>query len=246
MDTELSEDIARNRDQFMTWIARTVAAALMDTGEVDQSINRRHPDYGRFSVRCGRAFGNERAVIEALGAAEADKSLLPLRNDTITKEILRVLEDNSYSMRFTAGDMSAAILARMGEEDTDDKSKQIYGSRRVGKAMSRYMRQFSVIFKMMEPRILDGKTLYEITGLTASGKLAMVREVDKVDLDGTFQNSTHIQTGADGFSKNGTSNPLDPLHARAHSGVSPSDGEERSNVNNQGEEPDDSWEFDLE
>ena len=245
MDTELSEDIARNRNQFMTWIARTVAAALMDTGEVDQSINRRHPDYGRFSVRCGRAFGNERAVIEALGAAEADKSLLPLRNDTITKEILRVLEDNSYSMRFTAGDMSAAILARMGEEDTDDKSKQIYGSRRVGKAMSRYMRQFSVIFKMMEPRILDGKTLYEVTGLTASGELAMVREVDKVDLNGTFQNSTHMQTGADGFSKNGTSNPLDPLHARAHSGVSPSDGEERSNVNNQGEEPDDPWEFDL-
>ena len=138
-------------------------------------------------------------------------------------------------MRFTAGDMSAAILARMGEEDTDDKSKQIYGSRRVGKAMSRYMRQFSVIFKMMEPRILDGKTLYEVTGLTASGELAMVREVDKVDLNGTFQNSTHIQTGADGFSKNGTSNPLDPLHARAHSGVSPSDEEEGIN-NNESEE----------
>ena len=240
MDTELSEDIAKNRNQFMTWIARTVAAALMDTGEVDQSINRRHPDYGRFSVRCGRAFGNERAVIEALGAAEADKSLLPLRNDTITKEILRVLEDNSYSMRFTAGDMSAAILARMGEEDTDDKSKQIYGSRRVGKAMSRYMRQFSVIFKMMEPRILDGKTLYEVTGLTASGKLAMVREVDKVGLDGTFQNSTHIQTGADGFSENGTSNPLDPLHARARSGVSPSEDEEEvNNNNNESEDLDD-------
>ncbi|MBR2734266.1 MAG: hypothetical protein IKD80_08525, partial [Selenomonadaceae bacterium] len=245
MDTELSEDIARNRSLFMTWIARTVAAALMDTSEVDQSINRRHPDYGRFSVRCGRAFGQEQAVIEALGAAEADKSLLPLRNDTITKEILKVLEDRDYSMRFTAGDMSTAILARMGEEDSDDKTKQIYGSRRVGKAMSRYMRQFGVIFKMMEPRILDGKTLYEITGLTASGKLAMVREVGKVDLEGTFQNSTHIQTGADGFSENGTQNPLNPLHARARSGVSPSDIEERNNVNNQGEESNDDWEFDL-
>lgn len=229
MDTELSEDIAKNRDQFLTWIARTVAAALMDTGEVDQSINRRHPDYGRFSVRCGRAFGNERAVIEALGAAEADKSLLPLRNDTITKEILRVFEDNGFSMRFTAGDMSEAILARMGEDDIDDKSKQIYGSRRVGKALSRYMRQFSVIFKMMEPRILDGKTLYEITGLTASGKLAMVREVDKVDLEGTFQKSTRIQTGVGGFSENGDSNPLIPLHARARPDVSPSEEEEENN-----------------
>ena len=239
MDTELSEDITRNRDQFMTWIARTVAAALMDTGEVDQSINRRHPDYGRFSVRCGRAFGNEQAVVEALGAAEADKSLLPLRNDTITKEILRVLEDRGYSMRFTSGDMSEAILARMGEDDTDEKSKMIYGARRVGKAMARYMRQFSVIFKMMEPRILDGKTTYEVTGLTASGKLAMVHEVGQVGLDGTFQNSTHIQTGAGGFIQNGQINPLDPLHARAHSCASPSQVEEENNMNNESEETDD-------
>ena len=132
-------------------------------------------------------------------------------------------------MRFTAGDMSEAILARMGEDDIDDKSKQIYGSRRVGKALSRYMRQFSVIFKMMEPRILDGKTLYEITGLTASGKLAMVREVDKVDLEGTFQKSTRIQTGAGGFSENGDSNPLNPLHARARPDVSLSEEEEENN-----------------
>lgn len=231
MDTELSEDIARNRNQFLTWITRTVAAALMDQGEVDQSINRRHPDYGRFSVRCGRAFGDETGVIEALGAAEADKSLLPLRNDTITKEILRVLADQEppYSMRFTAGDMSEAILSRMGDDDTDDKSKQIYGSRRVGKAMSKYLRQFGVIFKMMEPRILDGKTLYEFTGLTASGKLAMVSEVDQVDLNGTFQNSTHISEGADGFSQNGIKNPLDPLHARARPCASPSEVEEEDN-----------------
>jgi len=243
MDTELSEDIARNRNQFMTWIARTVAAALMDTGEVDQSINRRHPDYGRFSVRCGRAFGNEQAVIEALGAAEADKSLLPLRNDMITKEILHVLEDNGYSMRFSSGEMSDAILARMGEDDTDEKSRVIYGARRVGKAMSRYMRQFGVIFKMMEPRVLDGKTIYEVTGLTASGKLAMVREVDKVGLKGTFQNSTHIQTGADRFIENSRLNPLDPLHARAHSGASPSQIEEEDNNNNESEGMDDSLIF---
>lgn len=230
MDTELSEDIARNRSQFMTWFARTVAAALADKGEVDQSINRRHPDYGRFSVRCGRAFGQERAVIEALGAAEADKSLLPLMNDTITKEILRVLGDHDppYSMRFTAGDMSEAILARMGDDDSDGKTKQIYGSRRVGRAMSKYLRQFGVIFKMMDPRILDGKTLYEFTGLTASGMLAMHGQVGKVDFNSTFQKSAHVNTGADGFSENGGDNPLDPLHARAQSRVSPSNQEEEN------------------
>lgn len=241
MDTELSEDIARNRNLYMTWIARTIAVALTDRGDVDQSINRRHPDYGRFSVRCGRAFGDENAVVEALGAAEADKSLLPLMNDVITKEILRVLADHEppYSMRFTAGDMSAAILARMGDEETDDKSKMIYGSRRIGRAMSRYLRQFSVIFKMMEPRILDGKTVYEFTGLTASGKLAMVSEVGKVGFDGTFQQSTRIQTGAGGFSENGVDNPLMPLHARARSCASSFDLKDKeSNINTETESED--------
>lgn len=245
MDTELSEDIVRNRNQYMTWIARTIAAALMDAGEVDQSINRRHPDYGRFSVKCGRAFGDEQAVVAALGAAEADKSLLPLRNDTITKEILLVLEGHDYSMRFTAGDMSDAIIARIGEDDADDKTRQIYGSRRIGKAMSRYMRQFAVIFKMTEPRILDGKTLYEVNGLTAAGKLAMVSEVDKVDLNGTFAKSTRIQTGADGFSENGVLNPLNPLHARARSGVSPFDDDEKDNEDNEGGESLEDWELNL-
>ena len=48
------------------------------------------------------------------------------------------------------------------------------------------------------------------------------------------------QTGADGFSKNGTSNPLDPLHARARSGVSPSEDEEEvNNNNNESEDLDD-------
>ena len=239
MDTELSEDITRNRDQFLTWIARTVAAALMDTGEVDQSINRRHPDYGRFSVRCGRVFGDERGVVEALGAAEADKSLLPLRNDMITREILLVLEDNSCSMRFTAGEMSEAILARMGEDEADDKSKQIYGSRRVGKALAKYKRQFAAIFKMAEPRILDGKTVYDFMGLTAAGELAMAKPVGQVGFEGTFSESTHMQTGAGGFSKNGHSNALNPLHARARPCASSFEEEKKIDNNNGGDFDDD-------
>ena len=248
MDTELSEDIKRNRDEFMTWIARTVAAALADTGEVDKSINRRHPDYGRFSVRCGRAFGNEDAVIEALGAAEADKALLPLRNDTITKEVLAVLENQSppYSMRFTAGEMSSAILARMSADETDEKSKQIYGARRVGKAMAKFLRQFSAIFRVSEPRILDGKTLYEFAGLTAAGKLAIGGEVGKVDLQGTFQKDTHIQAGAGAFSENGGLNPLIPLHAHARPGTSSFFEEEEENKKRVETEDDgDDWGIDL-
>lgn len=217
MDTQLSDDIRANRDSYLTWIARTVAIALADKKAVDQSINRRHPDYGCFSVKCGRAFGCEKEVIEALGAAEVDKSLLPLQMDLVTKEILAVLRDNRWSMRFTGGEMSDAIIKRMGD-DADDKTRQMYGSRRVGKAMSKYIRQFSAVFKLMEPRIMDGKTVYEFVGLTPAGEIAMSDSVGSVGLTPTFPESTHIKSGAGGFSENDTSNPLNPLRARAPGG----------------------------
>lgn len=240
MDTELSEDIRVNRDAFLTWIARTVALALADTTDVDQSINRRHPDYGRFSVKCGRAFGREAEVIEALGAAEVDKSLLPLRNDMVTKEILGVLDDNSWSMRFTGGEMSDAIIKRMGD-DADDKTRQMYGSRRVGKAMSKYLRQFSAVFKVMEPRTVEGRTVYEFTGLTPAGALAMGSAVGSVGLKGDFSKSTRIEMGAGGFSVNGSTNPPNPPHARAPGYASPSSAEEEDNGNIEG--GDDDFEF---
>ena len=219
MDTELSEDIRVNRDSFLTWIAKTVALALADPKDVDQSINRRHPDYGRFSVKCGRAFGRETEVIEALGAAEVDKSILPLRNDTVTKEILSVLEANGWSMRFTSGEMSEAIINRMGD-DADDKTRQMYGSRRVGKAMSKYIRQFSAVFKVMEPRTVEGRTVYEFTGLTPAGALALGDSVGSVGLKGNFPKSTRILEGAGGFSQNAPINAPNPPYARAPADMS--------------------------
>lgn len=232
MDTELSQDIRDNRDSFLTWIARTVALALADTGEVDQSINRRHPDYGRFSVRCGRAFGGEQSVVEALGAAEADKSLLPLKNDMITKEILRVLERRNWSMRFTGGEMADAIVNSMGD-DADEKTRTMYGSRRVGKALSKYLRQFGAIFNMNPPRLVEGRTVYEVTGLTAAGRLIMLKNDDSkaepvgsVGLKPTFPINSHTHNGRGGFSENGDINPPNPPHARARPLSTPSQEEE--------------------
>ena len=215
MDTELSRDIAENRDRFMTWIVRTVAAAMIDTAPVDKSINRRHPDFGIFSVRCGRAFGDESAVVEALGAAEAEKCLLPLRNDAIAREILKVLERENGSLRFTSGQMSERILSGMDDEP-DEKTKAFYSSRKVGKTISKYMRQFETIFRMLPSRILDGRTTYEATGFTAIGAL----QVGKVDLN-TINAETRIGAeGAGDFLQNAPSNPLNPLGAFTSPGPS--------------------------
>lgn len=203
-DVELSREIARNRDRYLSWIARTVAKVLDDSVPVDASINRRHPDYGAFSVKIGRAIGAETAVVEALGAAEADKALLPLRNDAITREILAVLQEGGWRWSGTSGELSQRIIARQGD-DGDDKTAQIFSSRRVGKALNRYMRQFAIIFKMAEPRISAGKSVYEFNGLTPLGASV----VDLVGLDGQ---SAKTVGGADahGFMENATPNPPNP------------------------------------
>lgn len=225
MDTELSRDIAGRRDQFMTWIARTVAAALADGAPVDEAVNRRHPDYGVFSVRCGRAFGDEAGVVEALGAAEAEKALLPLRNDPVAREILAALERAGGVLRFTSGQMSERILAGVDDGEPDEKAKAAFSARRVGKALSRYARQFETVFRMAAPRTLDGRTTYEATGWTVLGAL----QVDKVDSNTPNAQTRMSARGAGEFAESTPSNPLNPLPgdapgagARARAGALPS------------------------
>lgn len=201
----VKSDISTNRGKYMTWIARTLAKVLADTGEVPASVNRRHPDYGAFSIRCGRALGCERAVEMALGAAEAAKAVLPLRNDAIMSEILRVLELQTppWSMRFTSGDMSRAILARFGD-DVDERSRQMFGCKRIGRAMKRYERQLAGVFRCMPSRILDGRTVYEIAGLTASGEVAMGIDGSGISgFHGAVSENSHEGGGEEDIPENG-------------------------------------------
>ncbi len=216
VDKELSVEIAKNRDNYMTWMARTVAKALMDSEPVDASVNRRHPDYGEFSVRIGRAMGCVADVIEAMGSAEADKALLPLQNDVITRELLAVLKGHGWKWSGTSGEMSGLIVANLGE-DGDAKTSQIYSSRRVGKALSKYERQLSVLFRMDKPRIVTGKTMYSFDGLTTLGASV----VGLVDLEGRFAKSA-AGAGACGFTGIGTLNPPNPPVRAGACDVSPS------------------------
>jgi len=213
-DTELSVEIATHRNEYLTWIARTVAAALVDDKPVDAAINRRHPDYGIFSVKCGRAFGDEQGVVHALGHAEAEKALLPLINDTIAKEILGVLMRENCSMRFTAAEMSQRILADMDGEP-DEKTKQMYGARRVAKCIARYLRQFETLFAWQEPRIVTGNRVYETLGLSMIGGV----KVDMVDFMGRFRENP-IEAGAHGgLTETSISNPPNPPDAATRAGA---------------------------
>lgn len=210
LDNELTVDIDEHRNEFLTWTARTLAAALADDKQVDQSVNKRHPDYGVFSVKCSRALGCEQGAIRAMSAAEIDKAVLPLMNETVAKEIYTVLlhQEPVGSMKFTAGEMSDAIIKRIGDENADDRTRTIYGSRRIGKALSTFRKEFGVIFRMRQPRMLEGKTLYEFEGLTPQGHaIVTAGSGGSVGFEGQNGESTYIREGADTL---GVSNPPNP------------------------------------
>lgn len=173
-DKELSEDIALKRSRYMTWMVWTVAAVLAERGEVQDIPNRRHPDWGEFSVRLGRALGCERAVVEAMGAAEAEKSLLPLQNDPVAWQVMESLKEEHYRWEGGAGEMAASIIERV--DDGDEKTKAMYSARRVGKVLTKFQRQFAVFVRMAEPRILRGKSHYEFGGLTAIGESVLAKD----------------------------------------------------------------------
>lgn len=228
-DVELSREIAENRNQYMTWLVRTVAKALADQGAVDSSINRRHPDYGIFSVRAGRVLGMESEVVAALGSAEGSKSLLPILNDGIAREIWAVLAGHKWRWEGSSSDMAAAVVARVGGDEKDGGAAGFFNGRRIGKALSRYQRQFSLLCAMHEPRIASGKTLYSFSGLTALGSVS----VGLVDLNSGFPKSPEracacVQVGNRVLNPPNT--PMHEAHTRADadkSSLSSSKEEER-------------------
>lgn len=198
LDNDLVVDVERNRDEFLTWTIRTLAAAMMDEKPVDESVNRRHPDYGCFSIRCARALGCEIDAVKAMSAAEIDKALLPIINETISKEIYKVLmnQDPKGCLKFKAGEMSDLIIQNFGEDNVDDKTRQIFGSRAIGKKLSTFAKEFSVIFKMAAPRIIEGRTQYEFTGLTAQGQSIVAAGGGLVGFSRQFAESPDYYKGA--------------------------------------------------
>lgn len=170
LGSELKEDILARRDEYMTWTARTLAAALADEAPVDGMVNERHPDYGRFSVRCARAFGDEAGAIRAMESAELDKAVLPLVNDAVARQVCAALLDSPTpgEATFTSSEMSETIRRRLGEDNADSKNDEIFGPRRVGRAIAKLKREFARLFRW-RTGVYEGRTRYVFSGLTAQG-----------------------------------------------------------------------------
>lgn len=135
-DQELQDEILARRDAGLSHICRTLAAALADRAPVPAGLNARHPDWGAFSVRIGRALGAEQEAVVAVRAAEADKSRFCLENDPIGAALLVLLDNAPY----WAGP-AAALLERLQEIDADlgavrDDGKPVWGAKRLGKRLA--------------------------------------------------------------------------------------------------------------
>lgn len=109
-DSELSDDIAQNRDAGLSHIAHALAVALADTNPVPGELNARHPDFAAFAVRIGRALGSEVEAVAALQAAEADKALFCLENDPIGAALVAHVATTGQAVG-TAADLLPALVA---------------------------------------------------------------------------------------------------------------------------------------
>lgn len=135
-DQELQDEILAHRDAGLSHVCRTLAAALADRAPVPAGLNARHPDWGAFSIRIGRALGAEQEAVVAVRAAEADKSRFCLENDPIGAALMTMLQNTTH----WAG-TAAALLERLQEIDQDlgavrDDGKPIWGAKRVGKRLA--------------------------------------------------------------------------------------------------------------
>ncbi len=111
-ETELSDEILRNRDGSLNWIVDKLRHALADNEPVPPGLNARHPDFASLAVRIGRAIASAKPnsgldarssgtlqaeAVAALQAAELDKGLFNLENDNIGATLLELLNSRPFN-----------------------------------------------------------------------------------------------------------------------------------------------------
>ena len=111
-EAALAAEIAAARNSGLSWICQTIHKALADAEAVPEGLNQRHPDFAAFAVRLGRAMGRGAEAVAAMKAAEADKSLFNLENDSVSAALLDFMRGGEVF----AG-TSAELLEKMKAAD---------------------------------------------------------------------------------------------------------------------------------
>ena len=159
-EAALSAEIAAARDAGLSWMCRTLSAALADTAPVPGGLNARHPDFAAFAVKLGRAMGREDDAVQALSAAEMDKSRFNLENDPIGLAIIEAVGDGP-AFSGTAAELVERLKAA-------DPSFEL-SARKLSKRLAKLWPHFQAIFRGTMEKGHGGFTKYTLTPPTAAG-----------------------------------------------------------------------------
>jgi hypothetical protein len=153
-ESALSEEIQRQRDSGLSWICQTLSSAMGCHDQAPAGLNRRHPDYATWAVRIGAAMGCQPEAIQALRAAEQDKSAFNLENDELAVVLTGMLH-KATKFSGTASELSAAL--RVAEPSFD------WNPRRVSKRLDRLWPSLEAVFSAKKERGHGGFTNYHFT-----------------------------------------------------------------------------------
>ncbi|MCQ2393642.1 MAG: hypothetical protein MJ249_05070 [Kiritimatiellae bacterium] len=156
---ELLKEIADRRDEFMTWTARTVAAAMEANIDIPDAVNERYPDFGRFALRCAHVLGDYDNTLKALQCGELEKSVIVLKRDGLASEIFDFLSERDGNWEGRMTDIARTVHA--GEQDEILNRIGL----RYAKTINRLRRPFEACFKSVSTRISAGITFYRFGGL---------------------------------------------------------------------------------
>jgi len=147
-ETALSDEIARHRNAGLSWICQILSRALVDREPVPEGLNSRHPDFAHLAVKIGRAMGRGEQAIAAMRAAEADKGMFNLENDSIGAALLELVQAGPFNG--TASELLEELLKI--EPGFDGK----LSTKRLGKRLSKLWPHLENIFHAKQER--DGHT----------------------------------------------------------------------------------------
>jgi len=160
-DRELTKDIKAHRDEAMTWTARTLAKAMLERVELDDSLNLRHPDFSAFALRCARAIGKYESMLKAVKCGEFDKSLIVLKQEPFARVVFNVLMQSQGKWVGTGADLARMIL-ESGETEIQDLNLL---STKVGRCLAAYRENFRVCFPGYYTTKSNGKMVHHFVGV---------------------------------------------------------------------------------
>ncbi len=155
-DSALSADIERKRNACLSWICLVMKGALEVEEEPTATLNRRHPDWGKWVWKCGVALGERETAEKVMQSAESDKSRIYIENDpNFSGELVRLI-DKYGTFSGTAAQLVDLFKRDM---DTPESVKTKINGKSLGRRLGAGWPFYESVLKARK-RTLHGVVIY--------------------------------------------------------------------------------------